>query len=214
MYELHQILTQLSNSNDFKKLKLGKGDSFLENNDIDIKFLNELNLSIRNEVSNVNSLKGFEIISESLVYKILDLFGRNTLLSMLYQTGSGPGEKIVERIKKNYQKDDFSIFEAIKILMLELKDFYSMQIREVQEFQDHLKIIIENYCFLREPYSHREKLKPGKSFCRINKGYFETAFRKLLGDKLKKVEINFLYDDLEKNVCVEEIIFYPNHEIY
>jgi hypothetical protein len=133
---------------------------------------------------------------------------------MLYQTGSGPGDKIVERIRQKYEKDDFSIFEAIKILMLELKDFYSMQIREVQEYQDHLKIIIENYCFLREPYSHREKLKPGKAFCRINKGYFETAFRKLLGNKLKKVEINFLHDDLEKDVCVEEIIFYPNHETF
>ena len=55
-------------------------------------------------------------------------------------------------------------------------------------------------------------LKPGKAFCRINKGYFETAFRKLLGDKLKKVEINFLHDDPENNVCVEEIVFYPNLE--
>jgi len=181
----------------------------LETNGISVDFLNDLNRSIKNDISNVNSLKGFEIISESIVYKILDLFGRNTLLSMLYQTGSGPGEKIAEIIKQKYQKDEFAIFEAIKILMTELRDFYSMQIREVQEYQDHFKVIIQNYCFLRTPYSHREKLKPGKSFCRINKGYFETAFRKLLGDKLKKVEINFLHDDLENDVCIEELIFYP-----
>ncbi|NVM18798.1 MAG: hypothetical protein HWN80_13870 [Candidatus Lokiarchaeota archaeon] len=184
----------------------------MEPNSINVDFLNDLNKSIQNDTSRVNSLRGFEIISESIVYKILDLFGKNTLLSMLYQTGAGPGEKIAEIIKQKYQKDDFAIFEAIKILMIELKDFYSMQIKEVQEYQDHIKIIIENYCFLRNPYSHREKLKPGKAFCRINKGYFETAFRKLLGDKLKKVEINFLHDDLENDVCVEEIIFFPNNE--
>lgn len=184
----------------------------MEPNSINVDFLNDLNRSIQNDTSSVNSLKGFEIISESIVYKILDLFGRNTLLSMLYQTGAGPGEKIADIIKQKYQKDDFTLFEAIKLLMTELRDFYSMQIREVQEYPDFLKIIIENYCFLRKPYSHREKLNPGKSFCRINKGYFETAFKKLLGNKLKKVEINFLHDDLEKDVCVEELIFYPNHD--
>lgn len=184
----------------------------MEPDSINGNFLNDLNMSIQNDVSNVNSLKGFEIISESIVYEILDLFGKNTLLSMLYRTGTGPGIKIAEIIKKKYNKDDFTIFEALKILMTELKDFYSLQIREVQEYQDHLKVIIENYCFLRAPYSHREKLKPGKAFCRINKGYFETAFIKLLGDKLKKVEINFLHDDLENDVCIEEINFYLNHE--
>ena len=184
----------------------------METNNIDENFLNDLNGSIQNDISNINSLKGFEVISESIVYKILDIFGRNSLLSMLYQTGSGSGEAIARKIKQKYGKNEFEIFEALKILMLELRDFYSMQIREVQEFSDHFKIIIENHCFLRDPYSHREKLKPGKAFCRINKGYFETAFRKLVGDKLKKVEINFLDNDLEKDVCVEELVFYPNLE--
>jgi len=184
----------------------------LETNGIDENFLNDLNGSIQNDISNINSLKGFEVISESIVYKILDIFGRNSLLSMLYQTGAGSGEKIADIIKQKYEKNDFEIFEALKILMIELRDFYSMQIREVQGYSDHFKIIVENYCFLRDPYSHRKKLKPGKAFCRINKGYFETAFRKLLGDKLKKVEINFLHDDLENDVCVEEIVFYPNIE--
>ena len=184
----------------------------METNEIDENFLNDMNTSIKNEISNIDSIKGFEVISESLVYKILDLFGKNSLLSMLYQTGLGAGEKIAQRIKRKYKKNDFDIFEAFKILMIELKDFYSMQIREVQEYPEYFKIIIENHCFLRDPYKDRKKLEPGKAFCRINKGYFETAFKKLLGDKVKKVEMNFLYDDIERDVCVEELVFYPKFE--
>jgi len=184
----------------------------LEKNGIDETFLNDINRSIQNDKSNIDSMKGFEVISESIVYKVLDLFGKNSLLSMLYQTGSGAGEAMTKKIKQKYAKNEFSIFEALKILMTELSDFYSMQIREVQTFSDHIKIIIENFCFLRDPYSHRGNLKPGKVFCRINKGYFETAFRKLLGDKIKKIEINFLHDDPENDVCVEEIIFYHKLE--
>ncbi|MHA1472495.1 MAG: hypothetical protein ACTSQW_05295 [Promethearchaeota archaeon] len=182
----------------------------METNEIDENFLNDMNTSIKNEISNIDSIKGFEVISESLVYKILDLFGKNSLLSMLYQTGLGAGEKIAQRIKQKYKKNDLDIFEAFRILLIELKNFYSIQIREVQEYPDHFKIIIENHCFLRNPYKHREKLEPGKAFCRINKGYFETAFKKLLGDTVKKVEMNFLYDDIERDVCVEELVFYPN----
>ncbi|MBY8989098.1 MAG: hypothetical protein KGD61_11640 [Candidatus Lokiarchaeota archaeon] len=184
----------------------------METNGIDVNFLNNLNKNIQNDISNIDSIKGFEVISEALVYNIFDIFGRNSLLSMLYQTGSGPGEIIAKIIQKKYNKSDFDIFEALELLMRELKDFYSIQIKEVQEFSDHFKVIIENHCFLRNSVKRRERLKPGKAFCRINKGYFETAFRKLLGDKLKKVEINFLHDDLEKDVCVEELIFYPNHK--
>ena len=181
----------------------------METNEIDVNFLNELNNSIRNDIANIDSLKGFEIISEYIVHKILDIFGRNSLLSMLYQTGSGPGEAIANKIIHKYRKTEFEFFEALKILMNELKSFFSIQIREVQEYPNHLKVIIENHCFLREPYSHRDNLGPGKAFCRINKGYFETAFRKLLGDKLKKIEVNFLSNDTERDVCIEEIIFYP-----
>ena len=182
----------------------------METNEIDENFLNDMNTSIKNKISNIDSIKGFEVISESLVFKILDLFGKNSLLSMLYQTGLGAGEKIAQRIKQKYKKNDLDIFEAFRILMIELKNFYSIQIREVQEYPDHFKIIIENHCFLRDPYKDREKLEPGKAFCRINKGYFETAFKKLLGDNVKKVEMNFLYDDIERDVCVEELVFYPN----
>ena len=62
----------------------------------------ELNERIHNPIENINSAKGFEIITESLVYKVYDVFGRNSLLSILYQTGVFPGTLIAERIKREY----------------------------------------------------------------------------------------------------------------
>jgi len=180
--------------------------------EINEDILNDINKNIQNDSSNLKSLKGFEIICESMVYKILDIFGKNSLLSMLYQTGSGPGEIIAKRIKEKHNTEEFGIFEALEILMTELREFYSMQIKEVQLNSDQTRVVIENFCFLRESSKHREKLQPGKAFCRVNKGYFETAFRNLLGNKVKKIEINFLHDDAEKNVCVEELIFYHNSD--
>ncbi len=171
-------------------------------------YILEINERIQNPIENINSVKGFEIISESLVYKVYDIFGRNSLLSILYQIGVFPGTKIAERIKREYGKENFEIMEALVILMEELKEFYSIQIRDIEQNDNKVRIIIENHCFLRIPISHREKLNYGKSFCRTNKGYFETAFQKLLGNKIKKIEINFLENDAIKDVCVEELNFY------
>ncbi|MFX0020757.1 MAG: hypothetical protein ACFE9S_00405 [Candidatus Hermodarchaeota archaeon] len=172
------------------------------------EYIKEINERIQNPTENINSIKGFEIISESLVYKVYDVFGRNSLLSILYQIGVFPGTQIADRLKREYGREEFEIMEALVILMEELKDYYSIQIRDIQQSDDKVRIIIENHCFLRKPISHREKLNYGKSFCRTNKGYFETAFQKLLGNKIKKIEINFLNNDVEKDVCVEELIFY------
>ncbi|MHA1525601.1 MAG: hypothetical protein ACTSQD_01100 [Promethearchaeota archaeon] len=170
----------------------------------------ELNQRISNPSDNLKSLEGFGIICESLVYKIYDIYGRNTLLSMLYQIGKGPGEIIATRIMKKYQKDHFEILEAIEVLLNELKDYYSVQIRDIEELDDKVRVIIENRCFLRETIKHREKLKFGKAFCRVNKGYFEEAFEILVGNGIKNIEINFLENDEEKDVCIEEMIFYLN----
>lgn len=172
------------------------------------EYIKEINERIQNPIENINSVKGFEIISESLVYKVYDVFGRNSLLSILYQTGVFPGTKIAERIKREYNQEEFDIMEALVILMDELKDYYSIQIKDIEQYEDKIRIVIENHCFLRIPISHREKLDYGKAFCRINKGYFETAFQKLLGNNIKKIEINFLKNDSEKNVCVEELNFF------
>ena len=171
-------------------------------------YKNELNERISNPIENINSVKGFEIITESLVYKVYDVFGRNSLLSILYQTGAFPGTAIAERIKKKHNKEEFEIIEALIILLDELKDFYSIQVRDIEQFDDRYRIIIENHCFLREPIKNREKLKFGKALCRVNKAYFETAFQELLGNKIKKIEINFLENDAEKDVCVEELNFF------
>lgn len=171
-------------------------------------YIKELNERISNPVENINSAKGLEITTESLVYKVYDIFGRNSLLSILYQTGVFPGTVIADRIKKEYAKEEFEIVEALIILMDELKDFYSIQVRNIEQFDDRYRIIIENHCFLRKPIKNREKLKFGKALCRVNKGYFETAFQKLLGNKIKKIEINFIENDTEKDACVEELNFY------
>ena len=172
--------------------------------------IEELNKQISNPSLKFKSLEGFEVICESLVYKIYDIYGRNTLLSMLYQIGKGPGEIIANRIKEQYNKDEFEIEEAIEILLNELKDYYSIQVKDIEEHDDKLRMIIENRCFLREPMKDREKLKFGKAFCRINKGYFEEAFKQLIGDKIKNIEINFLNNDEENDTCVEEVNFYYN----
>jgi len=170
--------------------------------------IEEINEMIKNDPSQINSLKGFEIICESMVYKVLDLFGKNALLSMLFQIGAGPGDMIAKRIKEDYQKEDFEILEAMVVLIRELKEYYSLKIRSAEEDDEKVVLVVENRCFLREPIKHRSKLEYGKAFCRVNKGYFETALKKLIGDKISKIEIKFLYNDEEKDVCVEELIFY------
>jgi len=167
-----------------------------------------MNKVLENNPENLDSLTGFEIICESMVYKILDIFGRNSLLSMLYQIGAGPGETISNRLKEIYRKEEFEILEALSILLLELKDFYSIKIREIEQDAERVRVVIENHCFLRESIKHREKLDFGKAFCRINKGYFEVALKKLIGEKVKKIEIKFLRNDPENDVCIEELIFY------
>jgi len=172
--------------------------------------LDEYNSMFQNDLKNINSLKGFEIICESMVSKVYDLFGRNALLSMLFQIGSGPGSIIADRIKKIYGKEEFEILDAFAILLNELKEYYSIIVRDIEDHEDMIRIIIENHCFLREPIKHRKTMQFGKAFCRINKGYFETAFKKLLGNKIQKIEINFLHSNDEKDVCVEELNFYKN----
>ncbi|MFX1275783.1 MAG: hypothetical protein ACFFBP_20470 [Promethearchaeota archaeon] len=170
--------------------------------------IDELNETIKNPLSNINPLKGLEIISESFVYKIYDIFGRNSLLSMLYQVGTGPGEEISKRIKEVYQKEEFEIFEALTILINELREFHSIKFKSIEEDDEKIKIKIQNHCFLRDTFKRREKLKPGKAFCRINKGYFEIALKNLIGNKVKKIDINFIENDEENDVCIEELCFY------
>ncbi|TFF97062.1 MAG: hypothetical protein EU547_05355 [Promethearchaeota archaeon] len=170
--------------------------------------IEEINKKIQNTVKNIRPLKGFEIIAESMVYMVYDIFGRNTLLSILYQMGAGPGKTIANRIKEKYGKEQFELFEATEKILRELKEYYAIKIINVEQTEKKVRIEIENHCFLRDPLKHREKLKFGKAFCRVNKGYFEVAYKELLGDSIRNVEINFIRNDPEKDVCIEELIFY------
>ncbi|MCK4237798.1 MAG: hypothetical protein KAX33_01660 [Candidatus Lokiarchaeota archaeon] len=172
---------------------------------IDIEKINEI---IKNKTEDLNTLKGFGIIAESIIYKVFDIFGRNALLNMLYQVGTAPGEKIAKRLKEKYNKEVFGILESFELLLGELKQFYSVQIKDIEEDEEKIRFIIENKCFLRDSYKIRKRLKPGKAFCRVNKGYFEKALKEMLGETIKRVEINFLDNNVEKDVCEEEIIFY------
>lgn len=174
-------------------------------NEFEIEKTNE---KIKNSREELNALSGYEIITESLIYKVYDVFGRNALLSILYQVGTAPGLTIAKRLKEKYNKEVFGILESIELLLGELKEFYSVQITNVEEDEKKIRFIIDNRCFLRDSYKHREKLKPGKAFCRVNKGYFEIALKEMLRETIKGVEINFLDDNVEKDVCEEEIIFY------
>jgi len=167
-----------------------------------------MNQDLINDLENINSLKGLEIICESLVYKVLDLFGRNALLSILYQIGAGPGDQVSKRLKEIYNKDAFEPLEAFNLLFKELGDYYSIKIRELYEDDEKIKLIIENHCFLRNPIKNRSKLKHGKAFCRVNKGYVETALKKLMGDKISGLDIKFLYNDELKDACIEELVIY------
>ena len=170
--------------------------------------IDELNYNLQNSRENINSLKGLEIICESIVYKVLDLFGKNALLSILFQIGAGPGEQISKRLKEFYGRDEFEPLEAFEVLFKELTNYYSIQVRDIQEDDEKIKLIIENHCFLRDPIKNRTNLKHGKAFCRVNKGYVETALKKLIGDKISGLEIKFLYNDDYKDNCVEELLFY------
>ncbi|MFX1237690.1 MAG: hypothetical protein ACFFAS_15085 [Promethearchaeota archaeon] len=168
----------------------------------------EINERIKNPPSNLNTLKGFEIIAESIVEKVRDLFGRNSLLTMLYQVGAGPGKVISDYLKIKHGKDDFDLLEALEVMALELREYYSVYIKDISEDDEKIRILLENHCFLRKSFKEREKLQFGKAFCRINKGYYEVALKNLIGSKIRKVEINFIENDEEKDSCLEEILFY------
>ncbi len=174
-------------------------------NEFEIEKTNE---KIKNSREELNALSGYEIITESLILKVYDVFGRNALLSILYQVGTAPGLSIAKRLKEKYNKEVFGILESIELLLGELKEFYSVQITNVEEDEKKIRFVIFNKCFLRDSYKHRKRLKPGKAFCRVNKGYFEKALKEMLGETVKKIEINFLDDNVEKDVCEEEIIFF------
>ncbi|MHA1727146.1 MAG: hypothetical protein ACTSWY_00250 [Promethearchaeota archaeon] len=175
------------------------------------KKIMELNDAIYNPKKTLDSLTGFEIVMESMVYEIYDLFGRNALLSMLYTIGTGTGIELADEILKerNGKKIDDPL-EAMKILLNKSRDYYRVKIQEIKlephnEKFDKLYIIIQNKCFFRDSLKKKEKLKIGGPLCRINKAHFETAAKKLTG---LRTEIDFLKDDKANDLCIETLTVY------
>jgi hypothetical protein len=171
----------------------------------------ELNEKIKNPREVFEAKKGYEMVLEALIYNIYSVFGKNALLSTTYQIGAGPGQEIAQKIldEKSVSKikDPLDAFEA---LLNENREFYSVEILDIKqephdEKYNKLVLTIHDRCFYREVCHQRKRLRVGGPLCRINKAYFETALKKLTGFK---VEIAFIKDIPEKDMCLESITFF------
>jgi hypothetical protein len=176
--------------------------------------IEKMNNEIQNPNASFETLTGYEVVLESLVYKIYDVFGRNALLSMMYQIGSGPGQEIAERILKERNNKIFEDpFEAVATLLNQERKYYEIVVKDIKEEPAEfngkkykkLTITINNRCFFRESLKKRKRLKIGGPLCRINKAYYETAFKLLTG---LKCEIGFLQNDEKLGMCLETVSFW------
>ena len=173
--------------------------------------IKELNQALMNPRESYEVLTGFETILENLVSRIYDLFGRNALLSMLYTIGSGPGHELANTIleEKRAQKIE-DPFEAMKLLLTKSKEFFSVQVQNYKlesydEKYEKLIMTINNSCFYRESLNRKKLLKIGGPLCRINKAFFETAWKTLTG---LRCEIDFKENDDANGHCNETITIY------
>ncbi|MFX0100279.1 MAG: hypothetical protein ACFFCS_11910 [Candidatus Hodarchaeota archaeon] len=169
--------------------------------------IEEINNLIKNEVENVDYLKGMEIVLESFSAKIMDVFGKNTLLSMLYQIGAKTGEIIAKRIKREHKKEIFEPLEAIGIFFKEVKGFFCVEVKNIEEDENYIRIYLKNHCFFRDAMNNRAGLVPGKMLCRINKGYFEFALLNLVKPVYNKVDMSLVENDEANDCCIECLSF-------
>ncbi len=169
-----------------------------------------LNASLKNSNETVDSIRGIEVVLDAFVKKIIELFGKNALLSAEYQIGAAPGQKIAQRILTARGNAPFTDpFEALIALFAETKKFFSVQVVQVDTVQQNggvLTVTMKNHCFLRDVIKHRPGLEMGGPLCRINKGYLETALKLLLGGK--KVELTRTGDDPASDMCQETLRFF------
>lgn len=173
------------------------------------KNIEEINKEIFNPKEKFDTLKGFENVLENMVYQVYDIFGRNALLSMLYTIGKGPGDELAEEILKEQGKSIINDpYEAFTLILKKTEDYYSVKVKDIkienhnQEF-DKIVITIQNRCFYRESIQKSERIKIGKALCRINKGFFESACKKLTGFKC---DIDFIENDKEHDACIESLV--------
>lgn len=171
----------------------------------------ELNEKINNPRDVFEAKKGYEMVLEALIYNIYSVFGKNALLSTTYQIGAGPGQEAAQKIlsTKGATKIEDPLI-AFELLLNENREFFSMNVLDIkQENHDEkynkLTLTINDRCFYREVCHKRPRLRVGGPLCRINKAYFETALKKLTGFK---VDISFIKDVPEKEMCLETISFF------
>ncbi len=165
-----------------------------------------LNAQLQNSNANVDSIRGIEVVLEAFVKKVIELFGKNALLSAGYQIGASPGQKIAQRILAARENVKFTDpVEAIAALFTETKRYFNVEVVNVQSGGE-VFVTIKNHCFLRDVIKHRPGLEMGGPLCRINKGYLETALKFLLGGK--KVELTRIGDDATFDMCQETLRFF------
>jgi predicted hydrocarbon binding protein len=168
-----------------------------------------LNAQLQNSNTNVDSIRGIEVVLEAFVKKIIELFGKNALLSAGYQIGAAPGQKIAQRILAARGNAIFTDpIEALVALFSETKTFYNIELIKVDNVQKtgpEVLVTMKNYCFLRSIIKSRRGLEMGGPLCRINKGYLETALKLLTG---KRIELNRVGDDAATDQCIETLRFF------
>ncbi len=169
-----------------------------------------LNAFLQNTNATVDSIRGIEVVLDAFVKKVIELFGRNALLSAGYQIGAAPGQKIAQRILAARGNAPFTEpLEALMALFAETKTFYNVQVVQADNLPQNggaLIVTIKNHCFLRDVIKHRPGLEMGGPLCRINKGYLETALKLLMGGK--KVELMRTGDDAATDMCIETLRFF------
>ncbi len=169
-----------------------------------------LNAKLQNANANVDSIRGIEVVLEAFVKKVIELFGKNALLSAGYQIGAAPGQKIAQRILATRGNVKFTDpIEALLALFTETKKYFNVEIVKVDNIQQNgtdVIVTMKNHCFLRDVIKHRSGLEMGGPLCRINKGYLEAALKLLLGEK--KVELTRTGDDPGADMCLETLRFF------
>ncbi|HMF32299.1 MAG TPA: hypothetical protein VKK79_12835 [Candidatus Lokiarchaeia archaeon] len=165
--------------------------------------ISELNARIQNTNENVDSISGLEIVFEALVTKVVELYGKNTLLSAAYQIGAAPAHKIAQRLLTARGGEMFDDpIEALATLLSETKGFFHVEVENIQQDGGEIVVSMKNHCFLRPVIVKRAGLEMGGPLCRINKGYLETAVKELTG---KKVELKRTGDDNNACMCLETL---------
>ena len=168
--------------------------------------VDQINEFLENELANVNYLKGMEILLESLSNKIVDIFGRNALLSMLYQIGATTGAVVAKRIIEEQGKESFTVIEAFSLLFRSLKSYFKVMVKRIEQDGETVSITFTNHCFLRAAIKDRPDLQAGGRLCRITKGYIESALATLLAGGYQKIDVAFMENDMENDCCLERVV--------